>query len=146
MEGLKNLLNILFIAGLVLAVICGIASGILQHDYDHKLSVCRSQTTGTVVSIDKSVGIINGIGPKKWYAEYDVDGKTYTAAGTYMRGTDIGDSVTVYYDHFEPDVGYIGNEPAEKADRSFFASFGIGLVFFSVFAKISPGRRRMWTN
>ncbi len=146
MEGLKNLINILFIGGLIFAVICGIITGILQHEYTHKVSACRSQTTGTVVSIEKSLGIINGIGPTKWRAEYVIDGKTYTAEGVYMRGTAVGDSVTVNYDHFEPDEGYIGSEPSEKADRSFIGSFGIGLAVLSFAMKANPRGRRIWTG
>ena len=63
-----------------------------------------------------------------------------------MRGTAVGDSVTVNYDHFEPDEGYIGSEPSEKADRYYIGSFGIGLAVLSIATKANPRGRRIWSG
>lgn len=146
METLKNIGNILFIVGLIVTAICAGLAGIFQHKASLKEKACLATTTGTVVEISKTINVGRGFGYRKYYATFDVNGKEYVATGVNMYATDVGDRVTVHYQHFDPGSCYIGEKPAESSYRTHALSFGGAFAMVGVMAKFRLGQRRPWSR
>ncbi len=141
MDGFKRFTDIVFILGIIILLICGGIAGYLTHKSELKITSCRSTAAGTVVSVGKAIDIGKGFGFTKYTAEYTVDGQTYYATGANMYDTRAGDRVEVRYDHFDPEVSYIGNYPSEKAYGSLVMRTGLGLFLLSLIGKFNFRRR-----